>query len=756
MTAIPRTKLILPWWQIGLLLGACGAAVFLLVPDDPQLVEDLLRDGKIKEARRQFEKMSAADTAQTNARYRLLELRLVRCELAPGDVAGLRAFWTRAVAAWRDADFADSLFLDLRTVVGRLADPTAAWRVVAPLLPRAPAKQRARLLEDFTHAALAAGQAGTAAEAFALGHPAADRRPAETLELARLWTLAGQTENALQALGDEQAPELAERRIELLRALNRNRDALALLRTRFSAVPDEFNTFSDVEAFTTVALQAGLPADAVPVYQRFVAANPSDLIALRNLRDLLVTAGQAAAAIEPARRAITLGERNQDDLRRLAQILEWSGSPSPAFEIWLELGLTGELPAIDRLIELNPGLYRDDDLLRALATVVPVSGRPDYTLRLARLEVVLGRYDRAVAHFQEYLANAATATDVMLELARLFVEINRFAEAETWLRQVAGRRPTDAAIQREIADVLVLEGRHSEALAIYARLAEQSPTAEFIEPYTRLAESLGRYGDLVRGLRTRIEHAPKPTARDYLMLAYGYEAGDDAPQRRRTLEEGLQRLPESDELRLQLASALAAEKNFVRSQRTLAPHTRLHEEPAATALFLELMRLNNDTTSERLFLATPLTPSVAGDESVRERLARTHEALRDYPTAERLRRELLEERPGDPERIADLTRVLLLQGRTAEARALLTPLLQAPSPAILRIAAEIAQASGGHLTAEKYQLAYLAAQRTAPALDWSALGDIRLSRGDRTGAKRAYAEALRRMQAQLPAKEGGP
>ncbi|MSU49651.1 MAG: hypothetical protein EXS37_11300 [Opitutus sp.] len=99
--------------------------------------------------------------------------------------------------------------------------------------------------------------------------------------------------------------------------------------------------------------------------------------------------------------------------------------------------------------------------------------------------------------------------------------------------------------------------------------------------------------------------------------------------------------------------------------------------------------------------------------------------------------------------------MLLLRGHTAEARALLAPLLLKPTPPILRLAAEIARAAGDRAAAEKYQMAYLNSLRTAPALDWSALGDIRLSRGDRTGAKRAYAEALRRMQSQFAPKGGG-
>ena len=139
-----------------------------------------------------------------------------------------------------------------------------------------------------------------------------------------------------------------------------------------------------------------------------------------------------------------------------------------------------------------------------------------------------------------------------------------------------------------------------------------------------------------------------------------------------------------------------------------------------------------------------------------ERLARAREALRELPEAERLWRELIALRPGEFEYTASLARVLLLRRQTAEANHLLAPFLREPTPAIWQLAAEIATAAGDYRSAEKHQLAYLAAVRTAPATDWGALGDIRLSRGDRTGAKRAYAEALRRLSAQLATRGGKP
>jgi predicted Zn-dependent protease len=134
---------------------------------------------------------------------------------------------------------------------------------------------------------------------------------------------------------------------------------------------------------------------------------------------------------------------------------------------------------------------------------------------------------------------------------------------------------------------------------------------------------------------------------------------------------------------------------------------------------------------------------------VRERCALAYEALRDFAAAEQLWRALLAAKPDDASRVADLCRVLLLRGRTKEASALLETLLRQPTPPLLRLAAEVASAAGNLRAAEKYQRAYLAAVRDAPASEWSTLGDIRLSRGDRFGARSAYAEALRRMQARL-------
>lgn len=745
-----RSKPILPWWQLGLLLVACAVGVWFLLPDDPRLLEDLLRDGNTREARRVLERMSPAERLNDARRLRVIELRLARLELKSHDAAAYAQFWQLAVGTWRASQYSSEVFLEFAPVIPRLSDPAAAWTQALSAFNEAPEHQRERLATEFVRATLAANQPADAARIFAHAHPVDARTPEQALELARLWQLAGDANAALAALGDGSSAEILIRRIELLRALNRNREALALLRNRSSALLSA-GAVDDalIEEITTVALAAGLASEALPFLQRHAEHHPDDLTAQRRLRDLLVGSGRSIAAVPSALKAVDLSARAPADLRTLAQIYEYSGQGEKSFDLWLELALRGDLPALDRLVALNPGVYRDEDLRRALEHAVPVPNHADYTLKLAQLEVTVGRYDDGQKYYEQYLATTPTDIDAVIELADLHHELYRFPEAERWLRRAAELQPTNLKVRRQIAENLVLQNRHDDALNYYAQLAIQAPVEEVLQPYIVLAEALGRYDHFIKAFRLRIDHAPAPVARHYLMLAYGYELADDPAGREAALAEGRRRLGEDDDLKLQLALTLSAEKNYRAAQQALTGHRGLHSNVTAATLYLELMRLNNDQAAERVYLSQPLGPELAQDEAILERIGHSYEALGNYAEAERIWRRLYEIRPNDFNRTASLARVVLTTGRAVEANQLLKPFLIKPTPAVLRLSAEIATSAGDYGNAETYQLAYLEKSPQASPADWGALGDIRLSRGDREGAKRAYAEALRRLHAEI-------
>lgn len=765
MSPLPRMKPIVPWWQIGLLLALCTAGIYFLLPDDPQLIDTLVRDRNTREARRLLEKIPPAQRARDADRYRVLELELARQELPPPNpadpaprAAALEVFWRHAITAWHESRFAAAVFRTFAPVIPQLPNPATAWEVVAPEIDRAPAGQRASLIESFTRSALAHGQPALAAEIFARGAPPATRTPAQALELARLWQSAGHAANALAALDasasphEPRSPEIEAQRLPLLRALNRNREALDLLRARLEASDSQPPDAASTEEFGSVALAAGAPAEAVPVYERYVEANPNDLGALRRLRALWIAAGQPEKATAAAQQAVLVGSRQHDDLVELARIHDWSNQPGPAFDVWFELALKNHPGAIDRLLALNPGLFRDTDLARALEHVVATTPRDEHVLALARLNVELGRYGRARQTFERFLTLQADPA-VMLELARLHRENFEFAEAEAWMRRAAASRPADADLRREIADLLVYQKRHAEALAAYGELVQQSDAENIIGPFTRLAEELGRFDEFARGLQRRVDTLAAPSERDFVLLAYAYELAAKPAERRTAIEEGLRRHPASNDLLLQMAYLLAAARDYPAAQQTLARHSRLREDIGAATLYLDLLWLNNDLAAERHFLGTPLASSIAGEETVLERVARAREQLRDYTGAATLWRELHARRPDDFARASDLARALLALDDAAEAQRVIAPfLLDDPAPPALKLAAEIAAATGDHRAAERYQLAYLEATRSAPATDWGTLGDIRLALGDHTGAKLAFTEALRRMHARITSK----
>ncbi len=754
MSALPRMKPIVPWWQLATLLVACAVGVYWLLPDDPAHLENLVSDGKPREARRVLARISAAERARDPLRFQLLEIRLARLELPPpGDdprprAEALERLALRAAAGWRDSKFDPELHRELLATLPQLTRIDGTWRTLAPILRHAPDAQRAPIVARLTQGALAQSDPALAAEIFALGADPATRSETEALELARLWQMAGRPADALSALGELKSDPILRQRLALLRALNRNREALELLRARPDLSGDAATAQHEIVA---VALAAGAPAEAVPALQSRIAAQPDDLAALRALRSVLVSAGQPAEAIDSARRAVELGGRSTADLLDLARVLEWSGRPRDAFDVWIELADAAYPGAIDRLMALNPGLFRDADLAAVLQRQLARQPRDDLRLALARLQIELGLYAAARASLEDHLSRHPDPA-IMLELARLLRENFEFAAAEKWLRRALESRPGDIPLRRDIADLLVFQRRHAEALALFGDLVQQSDAEEILGPFTRLAESLGRFDDFARGLQRRVASSSAPTERDFILLAYGFELAAEPAERRTAIEEGLRRHPGSNDLRLQLAYILSAEQNHRGALQVLERHTRLRQEVAPLSLYLDLLRLTNDVAGERRFLTTPLPPELADEEPIVERIARVHEGARNFAEAERLWRELLRRSPESATRIAELARVLMLQRRTAEARQLLAPLLVDPTPPVLRLAAEISEASGDHRASEQYQSAYLAAVGDAPATDWGALGDIRLSRGDRSGARRAYAEALRRMHAELAAK----
>ncbi|MCB1105787.1 MAG: tetratricopeptide repeat protein [Cephaloticoccus sp.] len=739
----------LPWWKLLLLVGGCLFGVWLLFPENSRYIEDLVTDGSYEEAITRLQALSPAERAKRPAYFASLEIQARRLLIqSQGSAVDYEPVWNDAIALWRGANYDDAILPEMAQLIPLLRSPDASWDRLQNAAGDLPENTLRRLAAMFSNAALAANQSGAAAELYARAKPDGTRTPAESLQLSKLWHLAGDPARALTALGEQNGMGLTRQRVQLLRELNRNQEAFRILQ---SAVLSETTYQGEAEraaALREIGLAGGIPAAAVPSYQAYAATRPDDLDAQRNLRDLLAAANLTADALPIARRIVELSHDDPGDLRIAAQLHEYAGHPNQAFDYWLKLAKTGDGPALDRLVALNPGLYRESDLAVAYEAVLQAEGHDQHLLAAAQLEKYLGNYDQAAEFFTRYLNENRDDADTWRDVAEMQRELFDYREAIASYRQILALAPDDTATAVRLIDTLVLVGRPREALELGRSLANrQPPDQEALASYLKIAGSLGLYEESARSLHRLLQLSADTSAHDYQALAYTYSLAKRPDDQLTALREGLNRFPEDEPLRLQLAQILANRGQYREAQSVLSSHSGLHRDPAAAILYLELLAVNQDATNRALFLNKARAAAVEQNPRFKLLLAQARERDGDYRQAESIWRELISLESGNADYLSALAYNLLAQSRPAEAKQLVPRILAAATPESLRLAADVTFATRDYTESESYLLRYLAESTKVAPSDWGALGDVRTELKDTDGAKAAYTVALQQLLA---------
>lgn len=723
------------------------------MPDDHALLEDLIDDGKIGEARRVLEKISPETKAEESLRYAIAEQLITQAELGenPGQ-ADLETYLGASIKRWERLKFADKLLELWLGDLSRGGGIEAVWFEFSRLWEKIPKPQQTRVTAALVRLALAQERADLAAAIFEQTHGGTPRITPQALELSRLYRLAGMTAKAVQALENATGPAVTDLRIALLRELNANDRALVELLAELEVA--ESLSSDQIELLVAVARGAGQPGRAVPWIERYLQSHPESLAMWRALVVVQRESGEATGAAASQAHVVTLSDRAPQELREWGRLLEGSGQPHEAFDAWSELSLLGDRAALDRLMALNPGLYRDRDLAEVLLEVVPVENHDDYTLTLARMLTGLGRYDESVEAYEAYFEAVPVDTVAMLELAVLQIELYRYDEASRWLQRIKMSDEAQPDTRRKLADAWAALGEFELALAEYRAVAEATGLMDDYGSYFRLARGLGSYEDFVSGLEGVVSTA-EADASNYLTLAYGYQLLGEETKAKQTLRDGMARFPENAEMPMRLAYAYSDAKQFRVAQEVVELHPGLGTQVEPTRLYLLLMRLNNDTAAEKRFLERQLSEAVINDPESKQTLARIYLLQGELETAEKYLRELHADLPDDWDVTGDLIVVLQRRGKAKEAQRILAPLLASDHAMAWQLAASVASELGNYADAEVYQTKYLAMVDPATATDWGALGDIRLSRGDVEGSKRAYRRALRAMQLTVLAESKG-
>ncbi len=268
--------------------------------------------------------------------------------------------------------------------------------------------------------------------------------------------------------GDRERGLAEARRAAALAASGEGREAIASYDRAARLIP-QLGDWMDILA-ADVAAQAGDTAEVMRRLEgkdRILARDWGWRIEMRarlNAHDL---AGAERVA-ESAANGSTEASRRAEAWRAVGELRSMRGD------------VDGARAALRRAIEAAPSTTAAVEAARVLGQLAGVTAED--RLRIGRVYIRHGNYDRGIAGLQAYLdsgqGSVLERAAVRLELGRGLVSAGRYDDAERWLRDVAERAPTatiaaDALFQ--VGRLQYRQGRVEDARATFLRTAQRYP-----------------------------------------------------------------------------------------------------------------------------------------------------------------------------------------------------------------------------------------------------------------------------------------
>ena len=745
----------------GLLLG-CALIAWLLLPSKRDLLERQLRDGQTLKALATLQGLSAWERRKAPEFYTLTELRLRRETLNVKNPNFVRQQILAACGAAEKFQFKPAFnqeFLSLLYLVPA-AEETRA--LLQPFLARMPLALRRSVYDTLVAKALAASNPALAARTFAELWAAAPTDESATAEMIRLWRGAGRPANALAALDAfakqtgvnlaRSAPALALARVGLLRELGQPGRAFEAA-WELAKAGSEQTRAQMFELLVATARESGRGTEVLAEARRHAESMPTDENAWRMLAELAVAAGNQEQALAACQRLVVLRPNERVYHFKLAQLAEWNQQPSLAFDEYLQALRLKEPAAIERLMALNPGLYRDADLASALTAAGDLVDQNKHGRFLARLAVSVGSYDEARQVYERLLQQPGAGLALCKEYGRLLLDLQDYERAQVVYDRAAALAPRDVTVRRARAEISFRLGRFEESFTRYGQVFADAPDPGTLESFVALGESLGRISDLVTVLRRDLDRGGADALAHERLAHFQSTLGQTAAMER-TLREGVSRFPRNDTLRVQLVYLLAQEKQVPEAIQVLAQHPELRRSADLVQLNLELLAQAGRVPEAEQFLASGLDAAIlaaSGVQAIRERMKQAPAVVASanaaaagsaapMTPAELARR--YRENPGDAQLASDYALQLVDAGRAKDAERVLTPLLDAPEPPVLRAAALVYSALGNYRKAEGFQRRFLDTQPPERPQALGYLGDILYARGWKAAARQVYQQSL--------------
>jgi len=739
---------------IGLVIAVTLLVLFLLIPGQEKVLERALADRDLTRVAKLYEGTPEAARAKNPELFALLKARVdLDQAIAAAGTQMFDAALTASLAApflglLGDGKYGPGAAEGLAETLALSSSPEQIARTMHEV-PGGPAAA-SRLWQNIARTATQAGNPVAAASALSA---LSDGSPASTLEIASLWQQANRPGKGIEIIKSwlDRNPgplekgdvPLARLYLDLLRQENLNSEALDFLiahqRTLSAGLPGrEF-----VDAVSRTALASGRSADALPILKAWDQEHPDDADSWLLLANLAMGVGDQASAASALTNYLKLHPDDKNVQLLRAQALEWSGKPGEAFDAYLPLAAGGSRPAVDRLIALAPGLFRESELAGVLPKFLPATGTSPDLLTLARLYVLEGKYDLARDLFRRHLGVHPDDLEVMKSLAEIDWEDQLFEEARSLYARAHKLDPGNIGFEHKLVQLDWIEGRFEGVVERLRALAEKTRSPDIIQEFYSASESQGDISALVDAMELKLSVEPDAPADTYRNLAY-YNTMLGRPEAARdAIARGLKRYPESRYFREELAYRLVAAGDPKAALTALEGKVGRDASLDLKSTYAWLLLQAGRQKDALAFLQESLTPKERQSPDILDLTGSLLEEAGRFREAEALYREAIRVLPGNPKFQLALARALGAQGRQREMRAVLAGIDLDKHPGASRDAAQV------YLDLEDYRQGaallrrYLAGPKGADdSLAWRMLGDATLSSGDVERAKRAYRRAL--------------
>lgn len=731
----------------------CAIAALWLIPTERGLLERQLADQKWGKALETLRKLPEKDRAKEARRFALLEIQLERRLLAPDDPLALRKLLARACEIAAPFKFEAEFMTEISAMLDQVQDAEAAWQLLNPVMPRLPVAVRGPLYEALVKKALAAAKPVLAMQIYAQ-HWQANPTDTTTFRLIALTRQAGQPALGLRAVDEfarrtgrplvRVSPRLAWERITLLRETGQPGLAYEAIRELMAVVEpaDRERMFS---LLMTTARESDRIRELLPEIQRRAAAQPENLSLWRMLAELALASGDQKAAIAAFRQIVALEPNVAANHQRLAQFYEWNTLPNDAFDHYLIALRLKEPAAIERLIALAPGLYRDADLAQALADAGNLIDRKKHAPFLARLEASIGNFEQADAYYQSLIRDPNAGTSLLKEYSRLLLDLAHYDRALPVLLRLQKQQTNDVVTLGELAECYFRLGDYAKSLTHYQQVVQRAPDKTSVEGLLTLAESMGQLGVAADGLEYWLGRNPQPTSKDYQRLAYFQGVANRPAKVREALQRGVERFPQDPTLRRQLVYSLSDDGQFSAAADVLRPHPELRSDDELTKFYLSLLLQAKRLTDAEQFVTRELTPELVEKLGLIASVASVYEATGNWQAAMALYEKLHRQDAANVSHGLAYARLLVRANRQRDALAVLQRYADNTEPATHELAAQILAATRDFKRAAAHQRAFVASQPEDAGRAWGFLGDILSARGDKLGARVAYQRAIQEM-----------